>query len=87
MQGSKVGLAGRSFGSEALHLGTVHDVIGNILQDEKLPGMHIAFGHPYGDHTGAQWTSKTHIDVVGRKFDIWLDDIQIMRAGEFLVTA
>ena len=65
----------------------VHDVIGNILQDEKIPGMHIAFGHPYGDHTGAQWTSKTHIDVVGRKFDIWLDDIQIMRAGEFLVTA
>ena len=22
-------------------------VIGNILQDEKIPGIHIAFGHPY----------------------------------------
>jgi aminopeptidase len=65
----------------------VHDIIGNILQDEKIPGMHIAFGHPYGDHTGAEWTSKTHIDVVGRKFDIWLDDTQIMQAGRFLVTA
>lgn len=64
----------------------VHDVIGNILQDEKIPGMHIAFGHPYGDHTGAQWTSSTHIDVVGRAFDIWLDETQIMERGRFLVT-
>jgi leucyl aminopeptidase (aminopeptidase T) len=32
----------------------VHDVIGNILQDEKIPGIHIAFGNPYGAHTGAQ---------------------------------
>ncbi|MGC4056341.1 MAG: hypothetical protein QM757_46675 [Paludibaculum sp.] len=24
------------------------DVIGNILQDEKIPGVHIAFGNPYG---------------------------------------
>ena len=23
-------------------------VIGNILQDEKFPGIHIAFGNPYG---------------------------------------
>jgi leucyl aminopeptidase (aminopeptidase T) len=65
----------------------VRDVIGNILQDEKIPGMHIAFGHPYGDHTGAQWVSKTHIDVVGRAFSIWLDDVQIMADGRFLVSA
>src|SRR5437762_815358 len=26
-------------------------VIGHILQDEKIPGVHIAFGHPYADHT------------------------------------
>src|SRR5205814_7086108 len=36
-------------------------VIGNILQDEKIPGVHIAFGHPYAEHTGANWSSKTHI--------------------------
>jgi aminopeptidase len=44
----------------------VRDVIGNILQDEKIPGVHIAFGNPYGAHTGADWYSATHIDVVGR---------------------
>ena len=63
------------------------DVIGQILQDEKYPGVHIAFGNPYGAHTGAEWYSSTHIDVVGRKFDIWVDDQQIMRDGKFLVEA
>jgi aminopeptidase len=63
------------------------DVIGEILQDEKYPGIHIAFGNPYGAHTGAEWFSSTHIDVVGRKFDIWVDDEQIMRGGQFLIEA
>jgi len=63
----------------------VRDVIGNILQDEKIPGVHIAFGDPYGSYTGAQWRSTTHIDVVGRKFDIWADDRVIMRHGEFVL--
>jgi leucyl aminopeptidase (aminopeptidase T) len=63
------------------------EVIGQILQDEKYPGVHIAFGNPYGAHTGAQWDSSTHIDVVGRKFNIWVDDEQIMRDGKFLVEA
>jgi leucyl aminopeptidase (aminopeptidase T) len=60
-------------------------VIGNILQDEKIPGVHIAFGHPYAEHTGADWKSKTHIDCVGRDFDIWFDDEPVMRSGKFLV--
>jgi aminopeptidase len=63
------------------------DVIGHILQDEKFPGIHIAFGNPYGEHTGAKWYSSTHIDVVGRRFDIWVDDRQIMREGKFLIEA
>jgi len=61
------------------------DVIGQILQDEKYPGVHIAFGNPYGGHTGADWYSSTHIDVVGRDFDIWVDSDQIMRGGQFLI--
>ena len=58
-------------------------VIGQILQDEKIPGVHMAFGNPYGEHTGAEWYSSTHIDVVGTDFDIWADDRQIMRQGRF----
>jgi leucyl aminopeptidase (aminopeptidase T) len=62
-------------------------VIGNILQDEKFPGIHIAFGDPYGNHTGAPWSATTHIDVVGLGFNIWVDDQQIMREGKFLIDA
>jgi aminopeptidase len=69
-------------------------VIGNILQDEKFPGIHIAFGNPYGEHTGAPWRSSTHIDVVGLGFNIWLEygdgpdspKEQIMQDGRFLIT-
>ncbi len=60
-------------------------VIGHILQDEKIPGIHIAFGHPYSEHTGQRWLSKTHIDCVGRDFDIWFDQEQIMAGGRFLI--
>jgi aminopeptidase len=63
----------------------IKNVIGNILQDEKFPGIHIAFGNPYGEHTGAPWTSTTHIDVVGLRFNIWVEEEQIMRDGQFLV--
>jgi aminopeptidase len=69
----------------------VKQVIGNILQDEKFPGIHIAFGDPYGAHTGAPWKSTTHIDVVGLSFNIWLGgpdgEEQIMREGKFLIEA
>jgi aminopeptidase len=62
-------------------------LIGNILQDEKFPGIHIAFGNPYGAHTGARWHSSTHIDVVGTEFDVWVDDTPLMARGAFLVSA
>jgi aminopeptidase len=69
----------------------IERVIGNILQDEKFPGIHIAFGDPYGNHTGAAWKSTTHIDVVGLDFSIWLGssagEEQIMREGKFLIEA
>jgi len=51
----------------------------------KDPRRAHGFGDPYGAHTGAQWSSSTHIDVVGRQFDIWADDCQIMNNGKFLV--
>jgi aminopeptidase len=63
----------------------LREIIGHILQDEKFPGIHIAFGNPYGAHTGADWYSSTHIDVVGAEFDIWVDDDKIMERGRFLI--
>ncbi len=58
--------------------------IGNLLQDEKFPGIHIAFGHPYPDRTKVDWDCPTHVDVIPVECSIWVDDKMIMKKGEFL---
>ncbi len=58
-------------------------LIGNLLQDEKFPGVHMAFGDPYGHATGADWTSPIHVDMVAVKTTIEVDGETIMREGEF----
>ena len=62
----------------------VKNIIGHILQDEKIPGIHLAFGHPYAEHTEQTWKSSTHIDCVGRDFDIWIEKEKIMENGKFI---
>lgn len=63
---------------------SVAEMIGALLQDEKFPGVHLAFGNPCPNQTGANWTSTTHIDVLARECDIWIDDQKIMEKGNFL---
>lgn len=60
-------------------------LVGNLLQDEKIPGVHVAFGHPYSDETGAPWTAKTHVDVVILDTDVWLDGEQVQKRGQYLL--
>ena len=60
-------------------------LVGNLLQDEKIPGVHVAFGHPYNDQTGAPWTAKTHVDVVILETDVWLDNTQVQSRGRYLL--
>lgn len=57
---------------------------GNLLQDEKIPGFHIAFGEPSGALTGANWSSRAHVDLLARKCSIWADGMAIMIDGEFI---
>ncbi|MGH2719135.1 MAG: aminopeptidase [Actinomycetota bacterium] len=56
---------------------------GNLLQDEKLPGVHIAFGYPYPKETGADWTATTHLDIVATRSTISVDGQVLMRDGAF----
>jgi len=63
----------------------LQDMIGVLLQDEKIPGVHIAFGDPYGSQTGAPWMSRTHIDVLTRDCDVWIDDEQVIGRGRYLM--
>src|SRR6266446_5352726 len=59
------------------------EMIGILLQDEKFPGVHIAFGDPYGSQTHADWKSRTHVDVLTRNCDVWIDQDQIISKGRY----
>ncbi|MBU7033010.1 MAG: aminopeptidase [Theionarchaea archaeon] len=59
--------------------------VGNLLQDEKFPGVHIAFGYPYPDHTGADWESGGHVDGIMRECTLWFDDRMIMENGLYRI--
>jgi leucyl aminopeptidase (aminopeptidase T) len=60
-------------------------LVGNLLQDEKFPTIHVAFGDPYPDDTGADWESRTHIDAIMRDATLWVDDRRLMEHGRFLL--
>ncbi len=60
------------------------EIIGNILQDEKFPTVHVAFGDPYHEKTGATWVSDYHIDLLMRDCSIWVDGKQIMDKGQYI---
>ena len=61
----------------------VTELSGNLLQDEKIPGVHVAFGNPYSHLTGADWSSRVHVDVVPTGCSIEMDGEVIMVNGEF----
>jgi leucyl aminopeptidase (aminopeptidase T) len=61
----------------------VTELSGNLLQDEKIPGIHVAFGNPIGYQTGADWSSDVHVDVVPVGCTIQVDEKTIMKNGKF----
>jgi aminopeptidase len=63
----------------------LHEMIGVLLQDEKVPGVHLAFGDPYGSQTRADWSSRTHVDVLTRGCDVWIDDEQVIEKGRYVL--
>lgn len=75
---------GRRIGEFAIGTNTaLTELRGVLLQDEKIPGIHIAFGDPSAKITGADWAATTHIDVIPTNCTIALDGSVIMRDGKF----
>jgi leucyl aminopeptidase (aminopeptidase T) len=66
-------------------LTSLKHLTGNLLQDEKMPGLHVAFGNPYPEFTGADWQAKIHVDVIPTRCTIEIDGRQIMRDGQFII--
>mgnify|MGYP001122506336 CR=1 FL=1 len=61
-------------------------LIYNLLQDEKFPSVHIAFGSPLPGKTGADWDSKSHVDGVIKNPTIYVDGEILMEKGQFRLT-
>jgi len=60
------------------------EFVGNILQDEKFPGVHLAFGSPIAQETGANWNAGTHVDGVMKNCSLWFDEKLIVENGKFI---
>jgi len=60
-------------------------LVGNMLQDEKYPGIHVAVGHPSPEETGAAWVSDAHLDGVLMNVSIRVEGRMIMRDGVFVL--
>ncbi len=66
-------------------LASLKKLVGNLLQDEKMPGLHVAFGNPYPQFTGADWDARIHVDVIPSRCTIEVDGQVIMRDGQFTI--
>lgn len=62
------------------------ELFGNVMHDEKFPGVHIAHGHGYSSATGAEYSSSVHSDGVLLEASIADLDSgdQILLHGHFL---
>ncbi|MBE0431980.1 aminopeptidase [candidate division WOR-3 bacterium] len=59
-------------------------VTGNVLEDEKVLGtIHVAFGNNLA--FGGRNKARIHLDGVIRKPSVWLDDMPIIKKGQFLI--
>jgi len=61
-------------------------LIYNLLQDEKFPSVHVAFGSPAPGKTGADWDSKSHVDGMIKDPTIYVDGEILMDKGKFCLT-
>ena len=67
------------------NVGLLH-ATGEAICDLNLPGFHIAFGTTLPEQTGAQWTSRQQLALVGAATDIDLDGVPLLRSGRFLIS-
>lgn len=57
--------------------------IGSLLQDQKMPGVHLSLGHPFGELTGAAWTSAVEVPLLIRRPDVSVDGTVVMVRGRY----
>ena len=57
--------------------------IGAMLQDLKMPGLHLVLGYSCPEQTGATWSSSVIVAVLCRRPDVTVDGEPIMVRGRY----
>lgn len=60
-------------------------IIGNLLQDEKFPSVHIAFGDCCPQWTGCPYPCDYHIDGIILKPTVITDGFKLMDSGKYQI--
>ncbi|MCC6588051.1 MAG: hypothetical protein IT168_15265 [Bryobacterales bacterium] len=63
----------------------LYDISGNIVQDSKIPGVYLSFGDASGGRDDAAWGCATQVQVIGRFFDAWINDVQFLSNAKFVI--
>ncbi|MBI4914680.1 MAG: aminopeptidase [Acidobacteria bacterium] len=58
-------------------------ISGQHTLDENVPGVHLALGDPFGGETGAAWSSKTRVSVIGTGMSLYADDRPVIDGGAY----
>jgi aminopeptidase len=63
----------------------MRDGTGEVVADQNLPGLHVAFGATLAEQTGASWDAPTQLLMAATKADLDLDGAPLVRQGRYLV--
>ncbi len=63
----------------------IHELTGEIICDQNLPGLHLGFGATFPAQTGASWDAATQISLTATGADVDLDGAPLLRNGRYLV--
>lgn len=63
----------------------MRDATGEVVSDQNMPGLHVAFGATLADQTGATWDAPTQLLLAAMNADVDLDGAPLLRQGRYLV--